>query len=68
MCENKAETNEAVGTTSVPIENELSCKYCTAAIAASIEPRARRVNEVRIVSQQREKRVIFLRQNTYIYI
>ena len=48
--EYKAEPDVRIDTTCVPIEVELTRKYAIVVIAASIEPRVRRVNEVRIVA------------------
>ena len=58
VCENKARANVAVGTTCVAIEVELTCQYAIVVIAASIEPRVRRVNEVRIVGLMSKRETI----------
>lgn len=55
LCENEAKANVAISTTSVMIEVELTCKYTIVVIAASIEPRVRRINKVRIVSTRESK-------------
>ena len=53
--ENKAEPDVSIGTSCVPIEVELTCKNSIVVIAASMEPRIRGVNKVRIVAVKSKK-------------
>ncbi len=62
VCENEARTIVGVDTACVPIEIECPSQNSVRVIAASIEPRVSRVNEVGIVavksqSQKEENRV-----------
>ena len=55
VCEHEAGTNLAVGIARVSIEVELTTEHSVVMIAASIEPRVGRVNEVGIVAVTRAK-------------
>ena len=68
VCKNNPETIVAIGFTSVPIEVELTCYATVIVIATSIEPRVRRVNEVRIVAISqviKKQKSEFLQSMTY---
>lgn len=72
VCENEAGPNPVVRTARVPIEVELTPKHPVVVIAASIEPRVRRVNEVGIVTgtktkNQRDKELISTIYNLHLY-